>query len=111
MTDQPVPSTITAVPPAGPPGSVAAPGLSRAEKYERVAFTFCKMGTIGLLSWLLTPPIFVLLVGAVAIVLYGRAIGLGLTRSRCILRRPLLIVGFWTVVLVADALWLLRVLP
>ncbi len=110
MTDQLAPSTITPFPHAGPPGSAAA-GLSRAEKYERVAFTFCKMGTIGLLSWLLTPPIFVLLVAAVAIVLYGRAIGLGLTRSRCILRRPLLIVGFWTVVLVADALWLLRVVP
>ena len=110
MTDQPAPSTISVAPSAVPPGSAAA-GLSRAEKYERVAFTFCKMGTIGLLSWLLTPPIFVLLVAAVAIALYGRAIGLGLTRSRCILRRPLLIVGFWTVVLVADALWLLRVLP
>ncbi len=98
---------VTELPDLAPPRAVLTP----AQKYERLAFTFCKMGTIGLLSWLLTPPIFVLLVGAVAIVLYGRAIGLGLTRSRCVLRRPLLIVGFWTVVLVADALWLLHVLP
>ncbi len=82
-------------------------GLSRAEKYERLAFTFCKMGTVGLLAWLLTPPIFVLVVASVAIVLYARAFTLGLTRSRCFLRKPVLIVAFWSVVVVADAGWLL----
>jgi hypothetical protein len=80
--------------------------LTRAEKYERLAFTFCKMGTIGLLAWVLTPPIFVLLVAAVAVALYGRALTLGLTRSRCFLRKPALIVAFWAVVAVADAGWL-----
>ncbi len=81
--------------------------LSRAEKYERLAFTFCKMGTVGLLAWLLTPPIFVLLVASIAIVLYARAFTLGLTRSRCFLRKPALIVAFWSVVVVADVGWLL----
>lgn len=81
--------------------------LTTAQKYERLAFTFCKMGTTGLIAWLLTPPIFVLLVAAIAIVLYGRALSLGLTRSRCILRRPLLIMGFWTVIATIDATWLL----
>jgi hypothetical protein len=80
--------------------------LTGAEKYERLAFTFCKMGTIGLMAWLLTPPIFVLLVAAIAVGLYGRAFTLGLVRSRCILRRPLLIIAFWSVVIVADATWL-----
>lgn len=82
-------------------------GLTSAEKYERLAFTFCKMGTIGLLAWLLTPPIFVLLVAGAAILLYGRALALGLTRSRCFLRKPRLIIGFWSVVAVTDAVWLL----
>ncbi len=82
-------------------------GLSRAEKYERLAFTFCKMGTVGLLAWLLTPPIFVLVVASVAIVLYARAFTLGLTRSRCFLSKPVLIVAFWSIVVVADAGWLL----
>ncbi len=81
--------------------------LSRAEKYERLAFAFCKMGTAGLLAWLLTPPIFVLLVASIAIVLYARAFTLGLTRSRCFLRKPALIVAFWSVVVVADVGWLL----
>lgn len=82
-------------------------GLSSAEKYERLAFTFCKMGTVGLLAWLLTPPIFVLIVATVAVALYGRALMLGLTRSKCFLRKPALIIAFWGVVGVADAGWLI----
>jgi hypothetical protein len=83
------------------------PTPTSAEKYERLAFTFCKMGTVGLMAWALTPPLFVLLVATIAIVLYGRAFMLGLVRSRCFLRKPLLIIAFWSAVLVADAAWLL----
>ena len=82
------------------------PPLTRAQKYDRLAFTFCKMGTVGLIAWLLTPPVFVLIVALGAIYLYGRAVALGITRSQCILRRPMLIMGFWTVVAAADATWL-----
>ena len=81
--------------------------LSSAEKYERLAFTFCKMGTVGLLAWLLTPPIFVLIVATIAVALYGRALALGLTRSKCFLRKPALIIAFWAVVGAADAGWLI----
>jgi hypothetical protein len=82
------------------------PPLTRAQKYDRLAFTFCKMGTVGLIAWLVTPPVFVLIVALGAIYLYGRAVALGITRSQCILRRPMLIMGFWTVVAAADATWL-----
>ena len=82
------------------------PPLTRAQKYDRLSFTFCKMGTVGLIAWLITPPIFVLVVALVAIGLYGKAVALGLTRSQCILRRPLWIMGFWTAVAAADAAWL-----
>ncbi len=88
-------------------GAQSHAGLSSAEKYERVAFTFCKMGTTGLLAWALTPPVFVLLVAIAAVAFYGRALSLGLTRSRCILRKPALIIGFWALVGLADAVWLL----
>jgi hypothetical protein len=81
------------------------PPLTRAQKYERLAFTFCKMGTIGLMAWLLTPPIFVLLVAVGAIYLYGRALALGITRSQCVLRKPLLIMSFWTVVATSIVVW------
>lgn len=83
------------------------PPLTTPQKYERLAFTFCKMGTVGLLAWLMTPAIFVLVVAVIAIALYGRAVTLGITRSRCILRRPLLIMAFWSIVAVADAAWLI----
>jgi hypothetical protein len=82
------------------------PPLTRAQKYDRLAFTFCKMGTVGLIAWLLTPPVFVLIVALGAIYLYGRAVALGITRSQCVLRRPMLIMGFWTVVAASDATWL-----
>jgi hypothetical protein len=80
---------------------------TQAEKWEKAAFTFCKMGTTGLIAWVLTPPVFVLAVAAVAIVLYGRAIALGVTRSKCLLRKPTYIIGFWATLGVADAVWLL----
>jgi hypothetical protein len=86
--------------------SYVRPPLSRPEKYERLAFTFCRMGTIGLLAWLATPPVFVLAVASIAIVLYARSISLGVSWSKCFLRRPTLIVGFWAAVAVLDAYWL-----
>ena len=53
------------------PGTYVRPPLSRPEKYERLAFTFCRMGTVGLIAWLVGPAVFVLAVAIVAIVLYG----------------------------------------
>ena len=84
----------------------ARPPLTPAEKWEKAAFTFCKMGTTGLIAWALTPPIFVLLVSVVAIGLYARSITLGVSWSKCLLRRPTLIIGFWALVAVADVAWL-----
>src|SRR5258708_13906870 len=74
--------------------------MSKAAKYERLAFTFCKMGTVGLLAWLMTPPIFTLVVGIIAVLLYGWPFTLGITRSRCFLRKPLLIMSFSALVIV-----------
>jgi hypothetical protein len=83
------------------------PPLTRAQKYERLAFTFCKLGTAGLTAWALTPPLFVLVVALAAIAFYGRALALGIRRSPCVLRRPLLIMGFWAAVVAADVTWLI----
>lgn len=83
------------------------PPLTPAEKYEKAAFTFCKLGTAGLIAWLVSPPIMVLIVGSAALVLYGRALYHGLERTRCILRYPRLVMGFWAAVVAADLTWLL----
>lgn len=92
----------------GPVGPFSYPKkrLSPPEKYERLAFTFCRLGTTGLIAWALGPPLFVLVVALVAIALYGKSITLGVSWSKCILRRPSLIIGFWAVVAAADAYWL-----
>jgi hypothetical protein len=90
-----------------PPGGAGGIAVDPAARWERVAFMFCKMGTTGLIAWAVTPAVFVLAVSAAAVVLYARAVTLGLTRSRCFLRRPALIMAFWTTVFVADAVWLI----
>lgn len=89
------------------PATYVRPPLTRPEKYERMAFTFCRMGTVGLIAWVVTPAVFVLVVAAVAIALYAKSITLGVSWSKCFLRRPTLIIGFWAVVAGADLYWLL----
>ena len=56
---------------AGPVGPWSYPRrvLTRPEKYERLAFTFCRMGTIGLIAWVVGPAVFVLVVALVAVAL------------------------------------------
>jgi hypothetical protein len=88
-------------------GSLIPPALTpEGQRWDRIAFTFCRMGTIGLIAWALTPPVFILLVSAGVVVLYGRAFALGVRRSRCFLRRPALIAGTWAAIGALDAVWL-----
>jgi hypothetical protein len=82
------------------------PLLTRPEKYEKLAFTFCRLGTTGLIAWVLGPPLFVLIVAVVAIALYLKSISLGVSWTKCLLRKPSLVVAFWGVVAAADAFWL-----
>jgi hypothetical protein len=89
----------------GPQSYVRAP-LSPPEKYERLAFTFCRMGTVGLIAWAVSPAVFVLLVAVAAIALYAKSITLGVSWSKCFLRRPTLIIGVWAAIAAADAVWL-----
>ena len=89
------------------PATYIRPPLSRPEKYERMAFTFCRMGTVGLIAWVVTPPIFVLAVAIVAIVLYAKSITLGVSWSKCFLRRPTLIIAVWAAIAAADLYWLI----
>ena len=52
------------------------------------------------------PAIFVLVVAIIAIGLYARSITLGVHWSKCLLRRPSLIIGFWAVIAAVDAYWI-----
>ena len=99
---------MTALVGRGPvgPESYVRPPRTRPEKYEHLAFTFCRMGTVGLIAWAVTPPVFVLIVALVAIGLYARSITLGVSLSKCFLLRPTLIIGVWVAIAIVDAIWL-----
>ena len=97
---------MSAAPGTVGPATYVRPPLSPPEKYERLAFTFCRMGTVALIAWLVSPAVFVLVVALVAIALYAKSITLGVSWSKCFLRRPTLIIGFWAAVAVADLVWL-----
>ena len=102
---------MSAVAPLAPAGVVGPqtyvrPPLTPPEKYERLAFTFCRMGTVGLIAWAVSPAIFVLVVAVIAIALYAKSITLGVSWSKCFLRRPTLIIGVWAAIAVADVVWL-----
>ena len=89
------------------PTTYVRPPLTRPEKYERMAFTFCRMGTVGLIAWVVSPPVFVLVVALAAIALYAKSITLGVSWSKCFLRRPTLIIGVWAAIAAVDLYWLL----
>ncbi len=77
--------------------------LERGARYESLGFTWCKIGSIALIA--VFPQAALALAACLAIYYYARAHMLGVTRSCCILRHPLLIIGFWLVVLAADMVW------
>jgi hypothetical protein len=98
----------TGRPSIGPvgPQTYIRPPLTPPEKYERLAFTFCRMGTVGLIAWAVSPAILVLVVAVIAIVLYAKSMTLGVSWTKCFLRRPTLIIGVWAAIAVADLYWL-----
>ncbi len=96
-------------PAAGNTGSGPAPiehNAAAAGRFEHLGFTWCKIGSIGLIA--LFPKPAVLLASGLAVYFYARAAMLGVNRSDCILRHPLVIMAFWSLVMVltlASLLW------
>jgi len=78
--------------------------LERGARYESLGFTWCKIGSIALIA--VFPKFALFLASSLAIYYYARALMLGVTRSCCILRHPLVIIGFWMLVLAADLAWI-----
>ena len=71
--------------------------LGLGQRFEGLGFTWCKIGSIALIA--IFPKPALILASVFAIYYYARALLLGVDRSCCILRHPLLIIAFWTVVL------------
>jgi hypothetical protein len=55
---------------------------------------FCVMTTVALIAWILGPPACVLLMSSLGLWAYVKAVRAGLRESRCVLRRPALVLAY-----------------
>jgi hypothetical protein len=63
---------------------------------------FCAMTTVALIAWLLGPPACVMIMSALGLYAYVRAIRGGLRESRCVLKRPALVLGYLSIAFVGG---------
>jgi hypothetical protein len=64
---------------------------------------FCVFATVALLAWLVTPPVMMMAMSALGLWAYLRAMRAGLTTTKCVLRRPRLVLLYLATVFVAGA--------
>jgi len=55
---------------------------------------FCVYTTVALLAWLVSPPVVVVAMSGLGLWAYSRAIRGGLARSKCVLRKPRLVLFY-----------------
>jgi hypothetical protein len=67
---------------------------------------YCVYTTVALLAWLVSPPVMVMAMSGIGFWMYTRAIRGGLTRSKCVLRKPKLVLFYLGTVFVAGAVGL-----
>lgn len=92
------------IPEASTCNSVSQSSSSTGEKYEKLAFTFCKAATLVLL----TQKYAMIVTAGGATVFYLLAHFHGQRETRCILRKPLISAGFWGVICLAAAYTMFR---
>ncbi len=64
---------------------------------------FCVLTTVALIAWLIGPPACIMLMSALGIWAYARAMRRGLTETRCVLKRPALAIGYLSTAFVVAA--------
>ena len=69
---------------------------------------FCAMTTVALIAWLLGPPVCVMIMSALGLWAYARAMRAGLRESRCVLRRPALVLGYLALAFAGGVFALVR---
>ncbi|HUQ84156.1 MAG TPA: hypothetical protein VM076_23600 [Gemmatimonadaceae bacterium] len=69
---------------------------------------FCAMTTVALIAWVIGPAACVMLMSALGLWAYVRAIRGGLRESRCVLKRPALVLGYLGVAFAAAVVALVR---
>ena len=83
------------------------PVKTTGEKWEGIAFTFCKAATIVLIVTLLQGTRFMLpIIAGAACLLYLVTYFSGKKKTRCIIGHPLLVAAFWAIISVFS-LWVI----
>ena len=63
----------------------------------------CVYTTIALLAWIVSAPVMMMAMSALGLVAYRRAMRDGLARSKCVLRKPRLVLLYLGSVFIAGA--------
>lgn len=88
-------------------GRSASPGLKPGGPvYDPLRF--CIFTTIGLLAWLLTPPLVVVFFSGMGLWSYGKAYRAGLKSSKCILKDTRLVMTYLGAAFLAGAWFTVR---
>jgi hypothetical protein len=95
---------MSTVEPAHPQTPANPQPRTKGEMYESIAFTFCKAATIILLTQRFALPV----AAGAAAAFYILADIHGKKDTRCILKKPWLIAGFWGAVCVVSLYMILR---
>ena len=69
---------------------------------------FCVLTTVALIAWLIGPPACVMLMSALGLWAYARALRAGLKETRCVLKRPALAMTYLGVLFILAAGALVR---
>ena len=67
---------------------------------------YCVYTTVALLAWLVSPPVMVMSMSGLGLWAYWRAVRGGLTRSKCVLRNPRLVLLYLGTVFTGGAVGL-----
>ena len=67
---------------------------------------FCVYTTVALLAWIVSPPVMVMAMSGLGLWAYSRAVRAGLTRSKCVLRNPKLVLAYLGTVFAAGGVGL-----
>jgi len=82
---------------ADPDSSIQAAPASIPARSEYDPLRLCIYTTIGLIAWLITPPLTIAIFGTIGVVGYWRARRRGLVASRCLLGDTRLVIAYLAV--------------
>jgi len=88
-----------------PPTATATPSRTASHMAEYDPLRLCIYTTIGLIAWLITPPLTVAVFGSIGVIGYWRARRRGLVASRCLLGDTRLVIAYLAVAALAGGAW------